>query len=139
LTKITDDVLYPAGVVSEDLKANRLRLAPPILDELAEEAQLGGDRRDTERGEHIVIGVSAHLVTNDLVGVAFHDALGERSMLSDILEDGEVSWRSLVNVIWLAPVVGPYKVISGCVEVNYEFDLMLSGGDKVPDASRFRL
>ena len=92
--------------------AHLLGFAPPVFDVLSEEAHLGRDGWDAERGQHVVIGIAAHLISNDLIGVAFEGTIWEWSIFIDILENGEVTWRTRLDIVWCTTVEWPHELVS---------------------------
>lgn len=120
-------VLNPSTVFSQNFKANALGLASPVFDVLTEEAHLRGDAGNTKCRHNVVITISSHFVTYDLIGIAHHHTFWEMCVLLYVLEDGKVAWVSRLNIVRLSSVIWPDKLVAGCMAVDNEFEIACVG------------
>ena len=114
-------------------------MASPILDKLSKESHFGRHRWYSESRHHVVVGVSAHFVAYDFIGVAFHHAVREWGVFGNVLEDSKVSRRSFFYVVRFAAVVRPNEVIARSVAIDYEFYFLFAFRNEVSDGAGFRL
>lgn len=112
IVKMGEDVLDPARVLSQDLEADSLALASPVVDVLPKEAHLRRHGWYPVGCEHVVVSITAHFVSDDLIRITLHDAIWERRIFGYILEDSQHARGSVVDVIGFATVEWPYKVIT---------------------------
>jgi len=139
VTEVAADVVHPQHVFSDDIVANGLGLAAPVLDVLSEEAHLRSHGWDSKRSHHVVVGVSAHLVADDFVGVALEGTVGEWGVLIDVLEDCQVARRPRLDVIGSTAIEGPHELVAGGMAVDDELYLVLALCHKVSEGSALRL
>ena len=132
---VLEHIFHPAGVFTNNLKAHPNRLALPIFDVLSEVAHLTRNRRNPKSTHNIIISISAHLVSDDFVGVSGEHTLRKMPMLLNILKDRKIPWVSLINVIWLMSIVWPDELIPRSMTIYHKLNLPSIRSNKVPHRS----